>query len=655
MENITEQKETEEINLDQIAKEKAKNSSQIEKTEKMESAEKLESCKSKATNAANNETPNLQSRGIQTDPENTETIEELKNQLDTVMNSLATLSAEKSKMEANFQIDKKQLRNERDEYEKLVKDLREKLKKAQTSNYSEIEHIKCKLIMERHEREKEQVGHAKMLKELQKLVYDERRNKEQLEAQLKSQFANKTQCKILEAELEITRNKLKQAEEAAKETPPILLSLQSEMALMKKQHLNAIHEEQKRAAVAEQQARVLVLTHETRVAGLESRLAELSEIVGGYDRLRQQDQQAIQKLKDQLTNLQDTERNDYLTLNNEPDEIISKIKSLYTKLLDLDNKKNESAHVKSLLHCLDLYDKQQMVDYKEKYETLLQEFEDYKQQMIYKYNNANISQNIQSQNMTTHDKNNKTQLHLLKAHNNNLEERIRILSNEIINKETELRIKLEHQKKSFQDDRVKLEHLLLQKDNEFRNKISTLEQQLSRQRERSMALIEEKDKEILTLKSSFHAFLPKKEKTIVEKEADISKYERRGESVTDIVTGLITSDNPPILHYSQELARREVQVSASRKKVLELEATLREKQREIIYIKEKQKEETKSFQAQIARLEACKSREGANLEYLKNVFINYLTTNDVSSKRHMLNAISTVLRFTTEELNKVKH
>jgi len=55
------------------------------------------------------------------------------------------------------------------------------------------------------------------------------------------------------------------------------------------------------------------------------------------------------------------------------------------------------------------------------------------------------------------------------------------------------------------------------------------------------------------------------------------------------------------------------------------------------------------------RLEACKSREGANLEYLKNVFINYLTTSDVSSKRHMLNAISTVLRFTSDELSKVKY
>ena len=87
------------------------------------------------------------------------------------------------------------------------------------------------------------------------------------------------------------------------------------------------------------------MTHEARVAGLEARLAELSDIVGGYDRLRQQDQQAIQKLKEQLVGLQDSEY-DYIMLNNEPEEIISKIKSLYTKLLDFDNKKSESAHVK---------------------------------------------------------------------------------------------------------------------------------------------------------------------------------------------------------------------------------------------------------------------------------------------------------------------
>ena len=145
-----------------------------------------------------------------------------------------------------------------------------------------------------------------------------------------------------------------------------------------------------------------------------------------------------------------------------------------------------------------------------------------------------------------------------------------------------------------------MRHLLLQKDNEFRNKISTLEQQLLRQRERSMALIEEKDKEILTLKTSFHALLPKKENT-EERKLNASKCENGTEPITDLVTGLLTNDSPPILHYSQELARKEVQVSASRKKVLELEATLREKQREVIYIKEKQKENIKTLQAQIAR------------------------------------------------------
>ena len=82
-------------------------------------------------------------------------------------------------------------------------------------------------------------------RELQKVVNNERRIREHLESQvkeLKSNVSSKSQSKILEAELEIMRNKLKQAEAAAKETPPLLLSLQAEMTAMKKQHRNAIHE-----------------------------------------------------------------------------------------------------------------------------------------------------------------------------------------------------------------------------------------------------------------------------------------------------------------------------------------------------------------------------------------------------------------------------
>lgn len=92
------------------------------------------------------------------------------------------------------------------------------------------------------------------------------------------------------------------------------------------------------------------MIHEARVAGLEARLAELSEVVGGYDRLRQQDQLAIQKLKDQLAALPDAEYSEVIASTNQPEEIIAKIKILYTRLLDLDNKKKNSVYVKCKLH-----------------------------------------------------------------------------------------------------------------------------------------------------------------------------------------------------------------------------------------------------------------------------------------------------------------
>lgn len=584
----------------------------------------------------------------------TESVKQLKIQLETLMNSLATLSAEKSKMEANFQNDRKQLRSEREECEKVIKELKEKLKKAQNYNVSEMEHVKCKLIMERHEREKERANQVSTIKELQKLLNEEHRNKEQLEQQLKSLFANKTQCKILEAELEITKNKLKQAEEAAKETPPLLLSLQAEMAAMKKQHRDAILQEQKRASTAEQQARALAMTHETRVVGLESRLAELSETVGEYDRLRQQDQRSIQNLKDQLLNIQDTEHRGCNNIPNEPEEIINKIKILYERLLHLDNKMNNSTYVESLLKSLELSDKYKDSGYKEKYESLLQEFKMYKEQ-IPTINDVGTSflhkdhQQAYSL-MDLHNKeNSKTQLHLLKTHNNNLEEKVHTLNNKLIQKEEELHMKIDYYLQLLEQQRTKSEHILSQKENEYRSKICTLEQQLLRQRERSVTLIREKEKELLALKASFHSSILKKDPSFLEGGRNALKCE----TSSDMVTGLLSNDSPPILHYTQELARHEVQISSSRKRILELEALLREKERQLLHITDKHKEELKAVQTQVTRLEACKSREGANLEYLKNVFINYLTTSDTSSKRHILNAISTVLRFTQEELEKI--
>jgi flagellar motor component MotA len=43
---------------------------------------------------------------------------------------------------------------------------------------------------------------------------------------------------------------------------------------------------------------------------------------------------------------------------------------------------------------------------------------------------------------------------------------------------------------------------------DYRGRLCLLEQQLQKQRDRSLTLLEEKEQEIQTLKSTFHMFLP---------------------------------------------------------------------------------------------------------------------------------------------------
>lgn len=68
----------------------------------------------------------------------------------------------------------------------------------------------------------------------------------------------------------------------------------------------------------------------------------MSETVGGYDRLRQQDQRSIHKLKDQLIDLQNNKKPEIIET---PLQLTEKIKSLYFELVELD-KSSSGANVK---------------------------------------------------------------------------------------------------------------------------------------------------------------------------------------------------------------------------------------------------------------------------------------------------------------------
>ena len=69
------------------------------------------------------------------------------------------------------------------------------------------------------------------------------------------------------------------------------------------QHRIAVQQEQKRVNEAESREQSLSQQSEHRVSGLEEKLSELSDIVGNYERLRYQDQVAIQRLKERVTQL----------------------------------------------------------------------------------------------------------------------------------------------------------------------------------------------------------------------------------------------------------------------------------------------------------------------------------------------------------------
>ncbi|KAE8749866.1 hypothetical protein FOCC_FOCC003335 [Frankliniella occidentalis] len=624
-------------------------------------------------------------------------VEQLRLQLATLTNALSTLSAEKSKMEAGFQADKKKLRQEKEEKEKTIQDLQSQMKDLEKQHRLELEAVKSKLIVERHEREKEHTDHGAMIMELQKLTTEERTAKENLEStitELKGRLsvADLSEKRLRDAhnEIESMRAKLRRSEATAQETSPLLLQLQAEMSQLKQQHTVAIQEEQRRAKDAEDTAKHLAAVHEERVANLESHLAELSETVGSYDRLRQQDQQAIHKLKDHIAQLsmsnptvnksEKDESTIELDSTTNVHNILQEISKLKEKLMESNRVSEKPIDIEDTIFNLfmDFGNRQTELHAacREEREKLLQELQQTKSTKLHTslYHSRPREE---------------TAAEALHIQIRSLQERVRMLNTQLEQVEcaeqewkaqaTRFQQQIETEKNSW---REKVQNLEI----ELRSRAIQTEQQLALQRERSLALLEDKEQEIRTLKSSFQMFLPLGKNNELSSSASSTSEEiheqqsHTAEAIGDlpkipsdqtmssalpgILLGTLQSetgmnsvgpgDSPHILHYAHELARREVDISNLRKTRNKLDNTLRDMTKMLAVERERHSEETLRLRESVARLERCQSREGANLEYLKNVVLSFLETSSPSSKQHMLNAIGAVLKFSEDELDRVR-
>ena len=148
----------------------------------------------------------------------------------------------------------------------------------------------------------------------------------------------KKKIEILERQLEAKTEENDRMKAKLSETSPEVIRLRKELRELQLTNSAEVTKAEKRAEIAEARAVKVRIEQEQRVNSLETRLQELSETVGTYDRLRQHDQEEIEKLKDRLQVLDSEKRSLSRSLSESPKEVVSELSDDAMKLLDVYKK-----------------------------------------------------------------------------------------------------------------------------------------------------------------------------------------------------------------------------------------------------------------------------------------------------------------------------
>ncbi|KAF0028681.1 GRIP and coiled-coil domain-containing protein 1 [Scophthalmus maximus] len=590
---------------------------------------------------------------------------QLKSQLSTLTGALATVTQEKSRMEASFQADKRQLKQE-------VEELQERLVTVTTQQEAELRSLqlqlaegRARIITQQHEREQEQGDHVQQLRELQRILQQERDLRQ--DAELHLQDANTallmtSQAADRGAESEVhlnqvrdERNELKrrlQAAEADQKKPdPRVDELQQELTELKNHFQKKIHTETRKACEVEERARERAQAAEIRIAGLEQRVSELSELLGACEKTRQRDQQAAQRLRDRILQL-DTENK---TLAIAASSRSTSDLGLDESQLDVSALKEKLGKVKKLLllaaqrnpdqNLRDLAeaeaepggDRASALVYQQELRQLKDEFERYKLRAQVVLKNKNTKDGSQAKEL----------------------EEVRDQLVELKEKYINLRIQSDEDKVQHcrELEERQQEAALLQQSHRqeveraealHRDELLRLEAELHKQRERTMALLDEKDLELERLRAAAAALVRSNDRV----EANEPEPETEGDIVGQALQRVAPAE-PTLLLYAEQLSRKEVEVGSLRRQKHRLEEDLHQLQARLIANGERHDEEVTELRGRLDKLIRDQSREGANMEYLKNVIYKFLTLHDASERQQTLTAILTILHFSPQEKHQV--
>eukprot|EP00118_Oscarella_pearsei_P011369 m.75982 g.75982 ORF g.75982 m.75982 type:complete len:667 (+) comp35964_c0_seq8:121-2121(+) len=588
------------------------------------------------------------------------------NRLATLTSALTTLTDEKSKMAADFQADKKQMKAR---FEVSVRAMAEEKEEAESSIRrlsEEVDELKRRLRQQQVDLEGEMNDHVAMLRELQQVLAKEREEKEELEMKYEEleQHVDRIKEKeeerddekeehmqkisLLTAEISELKKKVHSTEATSRKPRPLMLQMQKEIADLKALHSASLLAEHQRTTDAEKHIGMAKQLEEERVSSLESRVSELSEIIGNNEKIRANDRALIQNLRADLAQLE-SERIALLNKNEGAAlaDQVSKLKALLAEAnLKLEQLKGDEGSIE---------------DYKKEYDRLRQELRQFKQR---------------TSEFKTRKKNSESE-ELLKERDE--------LRHQIDSKTTQMEQKETVYRKEIQE-LYEERHLLQRKHHEaldaaeqqYQSTLADLQQSVQNTRERTRALLADKEAELQEMKSrllrrsmsyiedwepemcspnsptktmSYSEILKTKKPLSRPGSAKQVGADAAVRELLSLPTLVGSQTEVALLHYAQQQSKRESEMGSMRQERLQLEQALRDiAEREDKYV-----EQLALLKEEVRKLERDRSRETANLEYLKNVVFKLMLSDPrTPGYSQILNAVATILRFSPQEVERIR-